>query len=123
MVVRPGDETVEFCGEPSCPCPSCPWFSLAADGVVGPDPGIGGRLSNNDAPKDDDGLKVFNPVNAPRPVAFEVSPVVGCTEIDGTVELVVPVGWEETEEKSVSVVELLFVVDVIWGESVFPAGL
>ena len=35
----------------------------------------------------------------------------------------VPVGWEETEEKSVSAEKLLFVVDVIWGESEFAAGL
>ena len=84
----PGEDTVEFDGGD----PSCPWLSLVADGVVGPDPGIGGRLSNNDAPNDDDGLKVFNPVNVPRPVVCEVSPPVGWTETDGAVEVVTPVG-------------------------------
>lgn len=122
VVVGPEGEIVGFCGDPGCPSPSCPWFSLATDGVVGPDPGIGGRLSNKDAPKDDDGLKVFSPVNAPRPVVCEVSPV-GWADIEGTVEVVAPVGWEETEEKRVSVEKLLFVVDVIWGERVFALGL
>ena len=78
---------MEFDGDPSCP-----WPSLVAEGVVGPDPGIGGRLSNNDAPNDDDGLNVFNPVNVPRPVVFEVNPPVGWKEIDGMVEVVAPVG-------------------------------
>lgn len=72
LTAGPGEDTVDLGGDPSCP-----WFSLVADGVVGPDPGIGGRLSNNDVPNDDDGLKVFNPVNVPRPVGCEVSPVVG----------------------------------------------
>ena len=121
-VVRPGDDTVELGGDPNCPWPSCPWFSLAADGVVGPDPGIGGRLSSKDAPNDDDGLKVFNPVNVPKPVVCEASPPVRWTEIDGSVEVVAPVGWVETEENIVSE-KLLFVVDVIWGDSVFVAGL
>jgi len=118
VVVVPGEDTVEFSRDPNCP-----WFSLAVDGVVGPDPGIGGRLSNNDAPNDDDGLKVFSPVNAPRPAECEVGPPVGWTETDGIVEVVAPVGWVEREENSVSVEKLLFVVDVIWGESVFAAGL
>lgn len=118
LVAGPGEDTVDVGGDPSCP-----WFSLVADGVVGPDPGIGGKLSNNDAPNVDDGLKVFNPVNAPRPVACEVRPLAGWTEIDGIVEVVAPVGWVETEENSVSVEKLLFVADVIWGDSVFAAGL
>ena len=62
VVVGPGDETVDTDGDPNCP-----WFSLVTAGVVGPDPGIGGKLSSNDAPKDDDGLKVFKPVNVPEP--------------------------------------------------------
>lgn len=72
VVVGPGEDTVDLGGDPSCP-----WLSLVANGVVGPDPGIGGRLSNNDAPNDDDGLKVFSPVNVPKPVACEVNPPVG----------------------------------------------
>lgn len=72
VVVGPGDETAEFGGDPNCP-----WFSVVTDGVAGPDPGIGGKLSSSDAPNDDDGLKVFKPVNVPKPVVCEVSPLVG----------------------------------------------
>ena len=78
MIVGPGDETVDIDGDPNCP-----WFSLITAGVAGPDPRIGGKLSSNGAPKDDDGLKVFKPVNVPAP-----GPPVGWTEIDGTVEVV-----------------------------------
>ena len=70
VVAGPGEETVDLGGDPNCP-----WFSLATAGVVGPDPGIGGKLSSNDAPNDDDGLNVFKPVRVPKPVVCEVTPV------------------------------------------------
>ena len=62
MVVGPGDKTVDTDGNPICPR-----LSLVIAGVVGPDPGIGGKLSSDDASNGDDGLKVFKPVNVPKP--------------------------------------------------------
>ena len=62
VVVGPGDETVDTDGDPNCHR-----FSLVTAGVADSNPGIGGKLSSNDAPNDDDGLKVFKPVNVPRP--------------------------------------------------------
>lgn len=106
MVVGPGDETVELGTGPSCP-PSPP----VTAGIV--EPGIGGKLSSNEAPNDDDGLKVFKPVNVPKPVVCDVGPLAGWAEIDGTVEVVAPVCWVETEVNNVSIEKLLFVVDVI----------
>ena len=87
VAVGSGEETVGLGRDPNCPL-----FSAVAAGVVGPDPGIGGKLSSNEAPNDDDGLKVFKPVNFPSPVVCEISPPVGWAEIGGAVEVVTPVG-------------------------------
>ena len=58
-----------------------------AEGVVGPDCGIGGKDSSNEAPNEDVGLKAFKPV---KPV------VCGCSgdveEENADVAAVLPVG-------------------------------
>jgi len=67
-------------------------------GVLGLDPGIGGRDSNNDAPKADEGLNALSPLN---PVVCGLS--VGDKEMDGGLEVVVaPVGWLFNDENTES---------------------
>jgi len=59
-------------------------------GVVGPDPGMEGSDSINDAPNDDDGLKGFSPTN---PVSCGLTGAVKGVCIDGDDEVfVAPVG-------------------------------
>jgi len=59
-------------------------------GVVGPEPGIGGSDSNNEAPKEDDGLNGFRPLN---PVRWDLMGGREGTCIEGADEAAVaPVG-------------------------------
>lgn len=61
-------------------------------GVVGEEPGIGGRDSISEAPKDDDGLNGLRPAN---PVKWDLTG----PEAEDDDALVAPVGWVDREDE------------------------
>lgn len=73
---------------------------LAVPVGFGLEPEIGGKDSNNDAPKDDEGLNALSPLN---PVVCGLS--VGDRDIDGGLDVdvdVAPVGWLFNDENTES---------------------
>lgn len=92
--------------------PFCAGFG-DSPGVVGADCGIGGRDSNNAAPKEEDGLNGLSPLL--KPVFCGCNGLAEEIEMDGAEDVIVaPVGWlDNAEEKRVSENAEPVVVDAV----------
>lgn len=68
-------------------------------GVAGPEPAIEGRVSSNEAPNEDVGLKGFNPAN---PVRFDLTGEMGDVELvmNGVAVAFTPVVWSDSGVKN-----------------------